>query len=88
MRRIEFIHYRKMEPENFVTYQPEYKTVDKSDIYSVISCLEKGIEYASEWLIEFDLEYKRRFLKHQRVAEIAEKDILDMKKCLKKLKEM
>jgi hypothetical protein len=68
------------------TYQPEYWSIDKSDIYSAIYCLENGLEYARECLTTHETNLGRTTLKNKIWAQRMEKDIEGMNIILANLK--
>ena len=67
------------------TYQPEYWSIDKSDIYAARHAIENGIEYASELLADRDVAYGRDHPTSRRIAERMESDIAEMRRALEQL---
>ena len=67
-------------------YQPEYLTIEKSDIYAAREALRNGIEYSEELLAKKDWELGREHKSNRETAERIERDIAAMRMALIKLK--
>jgi hypothetical protein len=68
------------------TYIPEIRQITKDAIYSAISALESGLEYAQECLIRHDQNLGRTIPRNKREAEYMEEDIEKIKSAIKELK--
>lgn len=69
-------------------YQPEMLTIKKDLIYKLLSALEFGLESAQQVLCEHDTSLGRDWTKNRIWAETLEKEIQDMKDCIKELKSL
>ena len=68
---------------DFLTeYQPELVVVEKDVIYTCISAIESGLEYARECLANHDASLGRTTLKNKSWAEQIESDISHMESTL------
>ena len=69
-----------------ITYQREMWKVPKDSIYAAISSLVKGMEYAQQALTEHDINFGRKTRTKRLMAELIEKDIVEIDKTLAELK--
>lgn len=67
---------------------PEMWTIKKDLVDKIIPCLEAGLENTQSALAEHDASLGRTTTKNRMWAETLEKQIQDMKDCIKELKSL